>query len=87
MGKEITKQVLFNAGFKVGGTHENLFKLEHGFYKIMIGSVEYNTNDKKFLCTIEEPRKRVLIALIAISTVEDFNKLMELIDINFRLKI
>lgn len=33
MGKEITKQVLFNAGFKVGGTHENLFKLEYGFTK------------------------------------------------------
>lgn len=53
----------------------------------MIGSVEDNTNDKKFLCTVEEPRKRVLIALIAISTVADFNKLMGLIDIDFRLKI
>lgn len=87
MGKEITKQVLFNAGFKVGGTHKNLFKLEHGFYKIMIGSVEDNTNGKKFLCTVEEPRRKVCIASIAINTVADFNKLMELIDIDFRLKI
>lgn len=84
--EEITKRVLFDAGFKVGGTHENLFKLEHGFYKIMIGPVEDNTNGKKFLCTVEEPRRRVHVASIAISTVADFNKLMDLMDIDFKLK-
>ena len=86
MGEEITKQVLFDAGFKVGGTREDLFKLEHGVYKIMISPVEDNTNGKKFLCTVDEPRRKVRVASIAISTVTDFNKLMELMDIDFRLK-
>lgn len=84
--KLITKQALFDAGFKVGGTHENLFKLEHGVYKIMIGPAPEHVHGKMYHCTVDLLRERVSIASAEMSYVKDFNKLMDLMNIDFRLK-
>lgn len=86
LGDEITKQALLDAGFKVGGTHENLFKLEHGVYKIMISPAPEHVHGKMYHCTVDLLRERVSIASAEMSYVKDFNKLMDLMGIDFRLK-
>lgn len=84
MSKDITEEILLNAGFQKGK-----FKVfsNKGNNPIDIYYTAIPENGRHWRCMVYLVEKiTVLWADAYIQTIEQFNKLMELMDIKFRLK-
>ena len=85
MSKDITEDILLRAGFKK--TSNSLFVLRRADYAIELLNLHFDADECKRHWTCDaNTNKDYTITRTSIQTVEHFNKLMELMDIDFRLK-
>lgn len=86
MNKNITEDILLKAGmYKVGNAAmEYIVQVDGQKYTIQI--VNYsNRNGRNYTCAVFNEHD-LLVGFACIQTIDYFNKLMELMDIDFRLK-
>lgn len=85
MSKDITEDILLRAGFEDSAYSSAIFHLEGRDYKIDIEKYIQDFN-RKWHCKVGSTKHGYNCAEADIQTIDHFNKLMELMDIDFRLK-
>ena len=83
MSKDITERILLRAGFKYKGV--GVLNIITDGHSIDITCVLIVIDEREWKC-ITYNKDYVPTADIMIQTVDHFNKLMELMDINFRIE-
>lgn len=84
MNKNITKDILLRAGFEDSAYSSVSFHLEGRDYDIDMEKYQQNFN-REWYCKAKSIKHGCNCGEADIQTIDHFNKLMELLDINFRL--
>lgn len=82
MSKDITENILLKAGFKEISEDADFFRTYEKYPIDITHLLSPNHGDRDWFCEVHGN----FTANIDIQTIEHFNKLMELMDIDFRLK-
>lgn len=87
MSKNITEDILLRAGFKYSAYSSDSFHLQVRDYDVYdIDMKKYTQNfNREWYCKVRSIKPSCNCAEADIQTIDHFNKLMELMDINFRL--
>lgn len=87
MSKDITEDILLRAGFEDSAYSSAIFHLERRDYDIYdIDMEKYQNFNREWYCKVKSFKHGCNCAEADIQTIDHFNKLMELMDIDFRLK-
>ena len=82
MSKDITEGILLKAGFNKVTEHPCYIEYFLDKYKIVMSFNKGVWIDRRWTCSITQGSN---FAMVHIQTINHFNKLMEIMDIDFRL--
>lgn len=83
MSKDITEDILLRAGFKKVNEFPCCIEYALDKYKITMSFNKWVWISRRWTCSLNQGSN---FAMIHIKTIDHFNMLMELMDIDFRLK-
>lgn len=87
MSKDITEDILLRAGFEKIGNCLFVLRLDNNAIELLNLQFDAEECKRHWMCyTNTDTDNDYSITRTSIQTVEHFNKLMDLMDLNFRLK-